>query len=162
MPHSDQLPELLSLGALGGDYQAYEDALYDFYLRDIVRGGLVYRGGAVRVRRTPEFKGKGAGFWHLTTEGPVEAQRLLDLRRCERLPWIPWVITAAGRSDSRVRVWSNKRQGSTNHVLWLWEEDYAVILSERSHGYLVVSAYVLMPHRVKSFEREWRQSLQKS
>ena len=159
---TDPLPDLFELSAFGGDYQAYEDALFYVYLNRIVRGGLRFRGLPVKTRRTPEYKGKGAGFWHLLTEGRVEEQRTPDFRRCERLPWVPWVIRHADDPDDTIRVWTNKRGSNTNVVLWLWEEDYAVILSERRGFYLLVSAYTLRSRRIDDFEREWRQSLKNS
>lgn len=44
----------------------------------------------------------------------------------------------------------------TNVVLWLHGEDYVVILSKRATYTLLLSAYVLRPHRALTTEREWQ------
>lgn len=153
------LPPLLLLSAYHGDWQSYEDALYDLYLRKIVCGGLRFHGQRVQCRRTPPYKGKDAGFWHITSEGQDEHARTPDLARCERLPWIDVLISEAERSNGTagpVRWFKNTRQGKTNVVLWLHQHDFVVVLGERNGYTLLLSAYVLRPHRAKATERDWK------
>lgn len=55
----------------------------------IARAGLVLRGQAVNCRRHDEVAGRWASYWHLVEEGRVKDDRTPDLRRCERLRWVP-------------------------------------------------------------------------
>jgi hypothetical protein len=41
-------------------------------------------------------------------------------------------------------------------VLWLDEDDYAVILWERNGYYLLKTAFLVKPHKRQEFERDWK------
>jgi hypothetical protein len=71
-----------------GDWQCYEDKLYQIYLDEIVNAGLSFNGLPIRCQYRPESKNKHFGFWHLISEGEIETDRTPDLRRCERIHWI--------------------------------------------------------------------------
>lgn len=91
--------------------------------------------------------------WHLISEGRVEDDRLPDLRRCERLTWIRWMIENADNCAS-IDVWENRRGREINTLLWLREE-YLVILSARSENYLLKTAYCTeYEHRIRKLQRE--------
>ncbi|WP_141563191.1 hypothetical protein [Teichococcus rhizosphaerae] len=137
------LPPLLTLDTCGGDWERYLECVHDVYLSQIVRGGLTFRGLRVATRRTPETRGKGYGFWHMIQEGRVEEDRMPDLRRCERLCWVPHVIRAADRADPRVSVWQNVRGGNIHVPLWLEDEDYLVILAQRQGHWLLKTQYIV-------------------
>ena len=151
--------ELPDLFLFHGDWARYIEELYRIYLDEIVNGDLIFQGLPIKCQFRPESKGKGYGFWHVISDGPAEDERLPDLRRCERIQWISWIIRGAGH-DSRISWWENKRGRSTNVVLWLEKEDFAVILAKRSRYYLLKTAYCLKPHRRKTFRKEkeafWR------
>ena len=83
MPQPDWLPALVLLETYGGNWPAYEEALYEVYLNDFVRQETYFRGNKIALKRHPELKGKAATFWHIISEGTVETERLPDLRRCE-------------------------------------------------------------------------------
>ena len=80
------------LPAVGGDWTAYEAELHRIFIAEIARGELTFRGVRVNCRRRPEAAGRWASFWHLVQEGRVEDNRTPDLRRCERIRWVRWVI----------------------------------------------------------------------
>jgi hypothetical protein len=122
-----------------GDWPTYEAMLYQLFFDELARGGLEFRGWQVQCRRRPEHAGKWAAFWHLVQEGPIEEQRTPDMRRCERLRWIRWVIEQA-QAHSAIDEWQNTRQGERNTLLW-FNEEYLVILAERSGYWLLKSAY---------------------
>jgi hypothetical protein len=149
------LPALFLLEAFGGHWERYENALYGLYLDDMANAGLTFRGSPIQYQFRPLVSGKGFGFWHLITEGPDEHTRTPDMRRCERIPWIPWMIVNAEK-DLGVLWWENQRGSSTHVVLWLEQEDFVVVLAKRSGYFLLKSAYVLKPYRRKSMEQEWK------
>ena len=117
--------------------------------------GITFRGLPVKSQYRPPTDGKGYGFWHVISDGPLEADRLPDLRRCERIRWISWIIRMTG-SDDRIKWWENKRGTSTHVVLWLESHEFAVVLAKRRGYYLLKTAYnVTKPHRKKSFQKEY-------
>lgn len=152
----ETLPPLVQLSGSGNDWDIYLKELYRLYLENIVNAGLGFQGLPVHFQFRPMTQGKGFGFWHLISEGGAEDDRTPDLRRCERILWVPWVINHAG-SDEEIMWWENERHGDTHVVLWLRKEHYVVILAKRNGYYLLKSAYVTMsPHREQTFEKEWK------
>ena len=75
-----------------GDWDPYQEEIYRLYCETLRDGGLTFRGVRVMLQRRPEYKGKPSSFWHLISEGEKEEERTPDLRRCERITWIAWVI----------------------------------------------------------------------
>ena len=151
------LPDLVRFH---GDWERYVEELYEIYMKEVVNGGLKFGGLPVRCRRHPEARGKGFGFWHVIQEGRVEEERLPDLRRCERIRWIPWIIRYAGR-DSRITWWEERRGSNTDVLLWLEEEDYLVILAKRRGYMLLKTAYcTTRPHKKRGLRKNrgnfWR------
>ena len=68
----------------------------------------------------PEMEGdKESIFWHLThREDKKTGERLPDMRRCERLPWIKAVIE--NRDKPELLNWDYKEgDGSVKTYLWL-------------------------------------------
>jgi hypothetical protein len=158
-------PDLLPLSACGGDWGKYEDALYGIFLREIARGGIRYRGWPVNCRRIPEARGRWASFWHLVQEGKVEDDRTPDLRRCERIRWVRWVIENA-RVHPDISAWENTRGSESNVLLW-YREEYLVVLARRRQYWLLKSAYCTDRHgRIADLRRErddfYRASMQGS
>jgi hypothetical protein len=72
-------------------------------------------------------------------EGRVEDDRLPDLRRCERIRWVRWVIENA-TSHAEIDIWQNTRVTEINTLLWLREE-YLVVLGQRQGYWLLRTAY---------------------
>lgn len=146
-------PALIAFDEFNGDWRRYEDALYAVFLQDILRYDLRFRGAKVTARRNPEHERKWAGFWHLISEGRIEDDRLPDLRRCERLTWIRWIIENAD-SHAEIDVWENRRGRETNTLLW-FQEDYLVVLSARAQNFLLKTAYCTeRDHRIRKLRRE--------
>lgn len=132
-------PDLLRFADFGGDWAAYEAELNQVFMDEIVRAGLVFRGTAVHCRRHAEVAGRWASYWHLVQEGRVEDDRTPDLRRCERLRWVPWLIQNAV-AHPEIDEWQNTRGTEVNTLLW-YREEYLVILGQRNGYWLLRSAY---------------------
>lgn len=146
-------PPLICLEDFGGDWSAYETALYAVFVKDIITHNLQFRGVRVGARRMPEHDRKWACFWHLISEGHVEDDRTPDLRRCEHLPLIRWVIENADATQS-IDVWEQTRQRERNWVLW-YDEYYLIILAQRGDYLLLKTAFCTEPaHRVQKFRKE--------
>ena len=147
------LPDLILFNDYGGDWARYEDALYAQFDRDVLQNNLRFRGAKVTARHMPEHERKWAGFWHLISEGRVEDDRTPDLRRCERLAWVRWIIENEAQC-SEIDVWQNRRGREQNTLLWLREE-YLVVLASRRKNFLLKTAYCTdRNHRVQKLRRE--------
>ena len=106
------LPELF---LFHGNWQEYVDALYAIYEKEIVWGNLTFNGMPVKSQYRPPTDNKGYGFWHVISDGPVETDRIPDLRRCERIRWIAWAINNVD-TDQRIKCWKNRR-GRDIHIV---------------------------------------------
>lgn len=144
------LPRLV---ALSGDWSSYVERIYKIYLATIVNGGLEVDGYPVKCRFHPPSKGKGFGFWHIIQEGLTEEERTPDLRRCERIEWVSWIIMQLGK-DTRITWWEEKRGHEKYKLLWLEEEDYLIILAKRKNYWLLKTAYLTdKSHKRKQLQR---------
>lgn len=152
----DPLPSLVSMSDFGNNWDTYLEELYRIYLNEIVNSGLTFNGLPIRVQFRPMSHGKGYGFWHLVSEGETEDDRTPDLRRCERVRWIAWVIRNAGTNEN-IKWWKNKRGSDIHVVLWYKDEKFVVVLAERNEYYLLRSAYPVNSRRERTFEKEWQE-----
>ena len=158
-------PNLLTLADHGGDWEAYIDAVYESYIRDVVRQKPTFKGKPVSFKHVPATDGKGAAFWHAISEAngsEREEDRIPDLRRCERISWPAYMLANVQEDGSvgPVKWWETKRNGRTRVVLWLEEEEYAMVLEERGEYYLFWTTYSCKPGRQAKFATEnaafWR------
>ncbi|NOX41725.1 MAG: hypothetical protein GXP05_14830, partial [Alphaproteobacteria bacterium] len=146
-------PPLMPINAHGGEWARYEAALYDVFVRDIIRHDLRFRGIQVNARRIPEHERKWACFWHMISEGSVEDDRIPDMRRCERLSQVRWIIENADAVEV-IDIWEQTREREKNWVLW-YEEFYLVVLAHRSGYYLLKTAFCTdRDHQVRKFRKE--------
>ena len=138
-------------------WKKYLEHIYQVYLTSIAYGGLKFNGLPIKCQFRPETFGKHYAFWHMMQEGKIEDDRTIDLERCRRVSWISWVINNA-HCDERIRVFPQERNGTQQSwVLWLYEENYAVILWERKQGYfLLKTAFIVKSYKYKEFERDWQ------
>jgi hypothetical protein len=157
---ADPLPDLLMLSDFGNVWDTYLEELYRVYMAEIVNGNLTLNDLPIKFQFRPMSHGKGFGFWHLISKGESEEERTRDLRRCERLRWIGWIIKNV-KTNADILWWENQRGSSTHVVLWLKSAKFAVILAKRKDYYLLKSAYPVYSDREKSFEREWKQYWEK-
>jgi hypothetical protein len=132
-------PDLVLFNDFGGDWDAYETELHRIFLAQIAGAALQFRSLPVRCRRHPETGGRWASFWHLVQEGRIEDDRTPDLRRCERIQWVRWVIENAP-THSEIDAWQNTRGTEVNVLLW-YREEYLVVLTRRNGYWLLKTAY---------------------
>ena len=132
-------PDLLLFDDFGGNWESYEHELHRIFMGEIARAYLEFRGLKVGCRRILETAGRWASFWHLIQEGYVEEERTPDLRRCERLRWVRWVIENAV-THPEIDEWQNRRKNKINTLLW-FREEYLVVLAQRQRYWLLKTAY---------------------
>ena len=150
------------------------EMLYEIFFGDIRDYNLRYIGNNVWIFREME-DGKEKIFWHLTTRKTIqkkiprrkrkfypkgqiytETERLPDLRRCERLPWVKPLIEHP--SESEVLAWDYEEGDRTiKTYIWIKDHDFVVIMKKYPDGKrrLVTSFYVDKPYKRKDFERKY-------
>ena len=156
------LPELVTLKDYKGDWHHYLEAIYQYYMNEIVNGDLRYDNLPIKCQFRPPYEGKGFAFWHAITEGEIEDKRTADLRRCERIRWINWIITNSSTCANEISSWENKRKKNNHVVLFHEKESYVVILAKRTGYYLFRTAYCATAQRKRQLIREreeYRRSL---
>ncbi|HEX8043210.1 hypothetical protein [Candidatus Deferrimicrobium sp.] len=136
-----------------GNWQTYVEELYTIYINEIVNINLSYDGFPIRFRFHPLTRGKGYGFWHIIQEGSIEEEREPDLRRCERIRWISWIIRNAN-NNAVISIWEETRGTETNVILWIEEKNYLVILEKRYGYYLLKTAYYTeRRHKIETLKK---------
>ena len=135
------LPSLVELADYGGDWPAYEAALYGYFRADFVAHLTRFRTWPVQLKRMPLFENKEASYWHCISEGKNEAERIPDMRRCERIRWPRPCI----EHETELKVWTEQRNGEDRIHLWLESEGYVVVLAVR-RTYLVLWTTFFVKH----------------
>ena len=145
------LPELICLGDYGGVWPRYVEAVYAVFKRDFIDSQPILCGKSVQCRREL-VDGKEAAFWHCTSEGPDEQQRVPDLRRCERIGWARAIIEHS--RDASVQTWSVRKSRDKRTFLWCAEE-YLIVLGQRKRTWQLITAFPTdRGHTVKKLRRE--------
>ena len=153
------LPALVTLGAHGGNWAAYEAAVYAVFRRDFITSAPTFQGLRIGLRRDPKYKNREWAFWHIVQEGDKEEYRTPDLRRCERIGWIRAIIEHA--TDPQVKVWENDRHGKRRILLWLDSQNFLVVLAPHENRYaMLVTAYPTdRGHTRRKLQQEYEQAV---
>ena len=153
----DWLPPLVCMSDYGGDFTNYIEAVYAYFKKDFIESAPAFRSRRIGLKRLPYYQGKESAFWHVTSEGPDEAERVPDLRRCERIRWPRPLIE--NPAEKEIRCWLNERHGERRIVIWLYDQDYVVILADRISYLLLWSAYYVdRKHTKDSLLKEYEAS----
>jgi len=156
MSNSSWLPELVMFDEYNGDWLRYVEAIYSIFKADFIDSKPGFHGRRMGLKRHPVVDGKEATFWHFIQEGPVENERIPDLRRCERIRWPKPIIESSAKPQ--VHWWSNKRGGETRILLALEDFSYVVVLADRGDYVLPWTAYyVEKMHSRKKLEKEFNE-----
>lgn len=157
MSQPDWLPDLVLFQDYGGDWNPYLDAIYAYFEQDFVHSKPEFRGRRLGLKRHPEYDGKSATFWHMTSEGSDEAERTPDFRRCERIRWPRPIIE--NDNDPVIKVWTEKRNGNNRIHIWYEDEGYLVVLDDRGDYILPWTAfYIEYEHERVKYTKRWKRN----
>jgi hypothetical protein len=135
--------------------QTYE-TLYEIFVRDFKRSQPKYEGHTVWFFPEKEDE-KEVIFWHLTSRHDKESgERLPDLRRSERLPWVRPLIDNAERLE--VLAWDHlEGDGGTKTYVWLRDHDFLVLMKKYKDGRrrLLTSYYIDFPNYQRKLEKKY-------
>lgn len=147
-------PDLELFEDYNGDFQNYFQAVYKIFEVDFIKKQPHYDGQIVKVRKYPLVDGIHKTFYHITHQGEDEKNRTPDFRRMERIRFPKFVIDNNLHSD--ILIWKNTRGRDERIVLFNEEENYIVILTERSDSYLFITAYCIeTEHRKRKLIKEY-------
>lgn len=136
-----ELPELIELAQFGGDFNRYLEAVYELFKRDFIDRKPVYRGMRLGLKKYPLSQDKEATFWHMTSEGNDEDNRIPDFRRMERIQWPAPMINSS--THPYLKVWENTRGTKINVLIFHDAENYLVVL-RKANGYIIPwTAYLI-------------------
>lgn len=142
------LPEKIILDDYQGDWQKFENAVYQAFYNDFVLTKPIYRNIRLGLKKNPLIDGKEYTFYHFITEGKNENQRIQMEDRMERIRWPKPIIENS--YDQSLLVWKNKRGNETRILLWHQQSEYLVVLSERTGYILPWTAYPVTENNRKN------------
>jgi len=135
-----------------GDWAAYLMLIYSKYEDDFVKTKPIFRGTCLAVKRHPKDRGLDATFWHLVERGT--GTRVLDFRRCERIPWPKPIVEHC--DETCIKIWENERNGEQRICIWYESEKYLVILAKRTGYILFWTAYIIEDaHTERKLRKEY-------
>ena len=143
------LPPLLRLQGFAGDWDKYVEALYAAFREGFVTQPAHFRMRKIALKKHPIVDGKEAAFWHLISTGDSESNRTPLMSRCERIRWPRAIVDH--EADPIIKVWFNFRNSERRILLFLEDEGYLVVLSERKTYLLLWTAYPIerKHHKIK-------------
>jgi hypothetical protein len=96
----------------------------------------------------------------MTSEGMDENNRIPELRRCERIRWPKPVIEHS--EDPKIKYWVSVKRNEDRIHIWLEDEDYIVVLADRTGFLLPWTAYLVnREHSRRKLIKEYEAYLKK-
>ncbi|MDD4874621.1 MAG: hypothetical protein PHE15_06595 [Dehalococcoidales bacterium] len=152
----DWLPAFVLLEQYEGDWERYIEAVYQYFKTDFIDSKPQFEDRRVGLKRYPLYQQKESAFWHCTSEGEEEQERIPDIRRCERIRWPRPIIEHS--NDKAVRCWHNKRGAEKRILLWFYKKDYLVVLADRDTYVILWTAYpVIYQHAREKLMKEYEE-----
>lgn len=151
-----KLPSRLEWSMFRGDAKLYKEALYFVFQRDFLSGNLQFKGKNVDIIHEKFFEGKERSFWHIISEGNEDVDRDLNTERCASLPWAKPLIEDDSNCE-KYRIWVKLHDKSKRNRYYIWctEVNYMVILEDRDTHFKLITAYNVLPYKVKSYEKDY-------
>ena len=151
------LPARLDRASFSDD-TALEFAAWATFQRDF-KTVPQFRSERVHINRHPHpaRSDRGHTYWHTVTKGQPESARKTPVTdRLERIPWARPIIENENCPHSSIKVWSNRRKGSTHICIWFDRINYLIVLKPlRRSNYLLKTTYRPEPRRRLQLHREY-------
>lgn len=149
-----ELPEIIEMNDFGGDYHAFNEAVYQIFKNDFVLNKPVFNGKKLGLKKHPIVDGKAYTYYHFTHSGDIENDRKPDFRRMERMGYPKPIINSS--KCVTLKVWRNKR-GTKDRIVILHEaEKYVVVLDDRKDYILPWTAYFIeYKNQLRRFLKEY-------
>lgn len=159
----DSVPEIIALDSYDGNYQAYEEAVYEAYKRTFEDHTFFINGIRIAHKKHPLYKDKSGTFWHIISSGKEEETRQPELRRYERIEWPAYILSYCLNNCENILLWKNTRKKSDRILIWCKSIDYLVVLADRKDYILFWTAYpVTHSHTKKKLQKEYDEYIAKA
>lgn len=156
----EKLPPIIPLESTG--MQNYLSDLYRVYQEQIANGSFTFHNKPIHVFTSLNHNLQHQSFEHLTTKG--SGDRLYNVRRCERLPWIKSILEGNCNSCEEFLIFQDKnwhgKKNTKRYVLWCPKEDYVIILEEREKEVMLITAYCVLYENKRNDLRKMYQNSQ--
>jgi hypothetical protein len=114
-----------------------------------------FQGRRLGLKRHPEYQGKSATFWHMTSTGDDEAERIPDFRRCERIRWPKPIIE--NDQHPALKIWAEPKGKNQRIHIWYEDEGYLVVLDDRRDLILPWTAFhIEREHERTKYLKRWK------
>jgi hypothetical protein len=155
-PIIEWLPALVYFESAGNDWEHYLEMIYTHFKADFIDRKPSFKGQKVGLKRYPLSKGKEATFWHLTSTGSIESERIPDFRRCERICWPAPIIEHS--EDIQLKMWIEQINKEERIHLLCPEDKYLLVLAIRN-GYILpwTAFYLEFEHQVQKKLKKYEQ-----
>lgn len=148
------LPDLILMEEYDHNWERYLTAIYSIFESDFVDSKPIFQGRRLGLKRFPEHQGKSATFWHMTSTGNIEEDRIPDFRRCERIGWPKPIIE--NDTCTQLKVWAEPKGKNRRIHIWYEDEGYLVVLDDRIDYILPWTAfYVEREHEKRKYLKRW-------
>ncbi|MBD3330812.1 oxidoreductase [Candidatus Peregrinibacteria bacterium] len=149
------LPNLIKLEDFGGNWGKYIDAVYMVFKVDFLDKNPTLNGKRIILCNKDLYRGKENTFWHITSAGKEEEERIPDFSKCERIRWIDYYINEANNDNESIVIWEEDRKVKISNDQW----DYVIILIPTRNCYLLLTAYpVEREHRRLKIKKSYLRS----
>ena len=151
-----ELPELILMEDFGGNFDTYNQAVYDVFQQDFIKSRPTFNGTKLRLKKHPYVDGKEYTYYHFTHSGGIEIDRIPDFRRMERIPFPRPMIDNSNYTD--LRVWRVKR-GSKERILIFSETEQYLVVLENSGEYILpwTAYYIEYPNKIRRLIKEYEE-----
>jgi hypothetical protein len=144
------MPPIIKLSDFGGDWKSYDDYLYSIFYSDFFHTRVKFRDKTLRIREQPRVENKAQAYYHVTSVDTSntndEDNRIPDMRRCERVPWIRKFIDNHMCNEgccSAPKIWAEDYKGNTRWHIMIEEVRFLVVVEERDRYCLLITAFYL-------------------
>jgi len=152
------LPDIIELADFYGDFNLYNEAVYEIFKNDFVRKKPYFRGIKLGLKKYPLVDDKEYTYYHFTHDGNKETDRAPNMRRMERIAWPSPIINHSENTD--LKVWRNIRRGrggTKKRILIFCEnENYLVVLEDRGKYILPWTAYLVQDRKKRKLIDEYK------
>ena len=131
------LPPLVKYENFSSD-EEFLDVLYEYFKQDFLLDKPKYKGISLRLKRMPIRNNREATFYHITTKGKNEDNRVIDIPRAERIRWIKPIIES---NDKTLMIWENNRKKEENILIFHEQENFLIVLRKRTNGLMFWTSY---------------------
>lgn len=136
------------------------DSLYQIFHKDFTSSKPSYDGRIVWFFPQKEG-GKELLFWHLTSKNDkVTGERLPDLRRSERLPWVRPLID--NHKQPETLDWDYREgDGDIHTYIWLKDHDFVAILKKYKDGRrrIITSYFIDYNHKKSKLRKKYKRRI---